>query len=85
MYSFEVFIDKYELTMLLPSDIEITLYPQRVSGGMQTGRMPAGIQIRHLPTNTVVTCELFRTQLENRNHALNELSLKIEGLKENTK
>jgi peptide chain release factor 2 len=64
-----------------PSDIIITGWSS-VEQGSWSLRVPDGIQIVHIPTGKVVTCESERSQHRNRHLALLELSEFLVGVKE---
>lgn len=58
---------------LLAEDLEVSVYPEPPSGGMQTGRIPVGVKISHKPTGITTTCVENRQQFVNRQLALAEL------------
>ena len=59
---------------LAQEDLQVTAHPPKPQGGMQTGTLPQGVRIVHLPTQCAVECEMFRTQYDNKRAALAALT-----------
>lgn len=54
-------------------DLEITFFRASGPGGQHRNRRETGVRIRHLPTGIVVTATERRSQVENREIALERL------------
>jgi len=63
--------------MLKPDDIEGELWPPKPKGGMQTGQIPNGVKLRHIPTGNVAISVSQRSQHLNKERALLALALLI--------
>lgn len=61
------------------SDLKISGFPKAPKGGMQTGKIPFGVEIVHIPTGITVVCEKHRNHLENREEALKMLKDALDG------
>ena len=59
---------------LIPADhLKIETYPYTPPGGQSVGDVRTGVRVTHLPTLTVVTCELSRSQRRNVQIAISML------------
>lgn len=65
-------------------DIEVSAYPPAIETGMQTGRIPKGVMIKHLQTGIVVVCDKHRHQHMNRSEALAELQSLLQAKEANS-
>lgn len=63
---------------LNPKDLIIKSWPPKPRKGMQTGEVPPGVQITHVPTGEQVIANHYRYQHLNRELALKELSERIQ-------
>ena len=61
-------------------DIRIDVFHSSGAGGQNVNKVETAIRITHLPTGIVVTCQDERSQLKNKNRALETLRKRLEEL-----
>ena len=75
-------IDNDTDVQLRPEELEITACRSSGAGGQNVNKVNSAVRVVHIPTGIMVFCQMERSQLQNKEMAINMLKAKLVQIKE---
>ena len=67
----------HRLVRINPADIEMQVYRSSGAGGQHINKTSSAVRLIHKPTGIVTTCQTQRSQLQNREYAMEMMKAKL--------